>query len=765
MIMCLYELLYSIPLLILILDIVISYVFPYIAFMDTTSINSLIPLADTGITYNIILYIISILLLVILTVGKNTNKKMRGIIWGFPIFVAASVFGICILKNELSIIMYYEEFGVLLTLVIITYLLTLGLISKTLVRRVGLLLVVTNLIVMDIYQIHISRVEFAIAVFYLLIILADEIQYRWKKSGYTDRKIHLICVAPLMLAICIFIYFIPVSNKPMNWDFAINAWNKVIYEMNKISGKLFHLQDEYTEVGFSEDGNIKGGIVSNEDKDVLLLTCGKNCGNAIYLSGKSFDKFDGRGWTNSDISENNNNFSNSRMLDTLETQTAILKFDPNYTRDYISNSEIQIEYRLYNTKYIFVPEKFIIDKNFLLNMQYEESSKGMLSKGKLNFGDKYRISYYRMNLTSDLFTRLVNKSSEITEEDWNVVLEKNRIASESNYSYEKYQEYVDSIYSIYGNDVVISNELRDELNSIWSTENTDYEKMRLLEQYFKSFKYTLAPEVLPNSINDETDFLDYFMLNKKEGYCVHFATAFVLIARAEGIPARYVQGYYVPRDGSIITIKSSMAHAWPELYFENVGWISFDPAPGFNGDLGWSLVNRSNDGEKVITDETPGETLDYENNFENSFEDKETTDDNKIINYYVMLKLVLYILITFAVFAVIMYFLNLQHQKKIYKRLSMLEKLKYISTQNLFMLKKYGLGIKPGETLTEYQERISNQITPKGIEFISGYEISLYSKIDENKPEGNKEIEQFLKIAIESQTILKSELKKKVIKK
>jgi len=71
-------------------------------------------------------------------------------------------------------------------------------------------------------------------------------------------------------------------------------------------------------------------------------------------------------------------------------------------------------------------------------------------------------------------------------------------------------------------------------------------------------------------------------LESKEGYCTHFATAFTLLARSQGIPARYVHGYSVPMQGKKeVTVTSAMAHAWPEAYIDNVGWIPFEPTPGY----------------------------------------------------------------------------------------------------------------------------------------------------------------------------------------
>ncbi len=67
----------------------------------------------------------------------------------------------------------------------------------------------------------------------------------------------------------------------------------------------------------------------------------------------------------------------------------------------------------------------------------------------------------------------------------------------------------------------------------------------------------------------------------KRGYCVQFATAMIMLARAQGIPARMAIGFLPgTRDGESWLVKASDAHAWPELYFQGYGWLRFEPTPG-----------------------------------------------------------------------------------------------------------------------------------------------------------------------------------------
>ena len=119
--------------------------------------------------------------------------------------------------------------------------------------------------------------------------------------------------------------------------------------------------------------------------------------------------------------------------------------------------------------------------------------------------------------------------------------------------------------------------------TVTASATNDYERMRLLESYLReNFAYTLTPGASPQNL----DFVDHFLFDIRQGYCVHFATAFVTMARSLGMPTRYVEGFLVhvasatPRnDEGFLDVLNNMAHAWAEVYFEGAGWVRFEPTP------------------------------------------------------------------------------------------------------------------------------------------------------------------------------------------
>lgn len=110
--------------------------------------------------------------------------------------------------------------------------------------------------------------------------------------------------------------------------------------------------------------------------------------------------------------------------------------------------------------------------------------------------------------------------------------------------------------------------------------DTLFARATAIERYLRTFPYDLTVSAPPEDI---TDVADYFLFDLQRGYCDYYATAFVVLARAAGIPARFVTGF---TNGSwsqteqVWTVAEADAHSWPEVYFPEVGWIPFEPTAG-----------------------------------------------------------------------------------------------------------------------------------------------------------------------------------------
>lgn len=89
----------------------------------------------------------------------------------------------------------------------------------------------------------------------------------------------------------------------------------------------------------------------------------------------------------------------------------------------------------------------------------------------------------------------------------------------------------------------------------------------------RGFSYTLSPGKLPDQ-----DRMDTFLFDTKRGYCEHYASAFTLLMRAAGVPARIVTGYQGGEvNGDYLLVRQADAHAWSEIWVKGKGWLRVDP--------------------------------------------------------------------------------------------------------------------------------------------------------------------------------------------
>lgn len=107
-----------------------------------------------------------------------------------------------------------------------------------------------------------------------------------------------------------------------------------------------------------------------------------------------------------------------------------------------------------------------------------------------------------------------------------------------------------------------------------------YAAAQAIESYLRGFTYDLDAPRPPQGV---ADVADYFLFDLQRGYCDYYATAFVVLARLAGLPARFATGF-APGAWDVTTgywiVTDGEAHSWPEVYLPQAGWIPFEPTAG-----------------------------------------------------------------------------------------------------------------------------------------------------------------------------------------
>lgn len=196
------------------------------------------------------------------------------------------------------------------------------------------------------------------------------------------------------------------------------------------------------------------------------------------------------------------------------------------------------------------------------------------------------VPYYAYEYEKDYETDIKTKYSNKSRYDFSVIegnvndfmsIEDNRIYSSS---YEnQYGAYVKEHYlNVDPQMEAFFNKLIDDAGIDRNSKSliTDVaEYIQNAAEYNKQF----AP------FPENEDPVIYFLTEAKEGICQHFASAATLMYRVLGIPARYTMGYMVNcTANSWYAVTSEMAHAWPEVYIDDIGWVAIEVTASMSGD-------------------------------------------------------------------------------------------------------------------------------------------------------------------------------------
>jgi hypothetical protein len=145
----------------------------------------------------------------------------------------------------------------------------------------------------------------------------------------------------------------------------------------------------------------------------------------------------------------------------------------------------------------------------------------------------------------------------------------------------------------------------------------DYDRLIAMQRWFRGgeFRYSLDAPVEDGFDGSGAEAVARF-LEVREGYCIHFASAFALMARSLHMPTRIVVGYlpgvattdFTEGSGTVYSVSSSLLHAWPEVYFDNIGWVQFEPTAGLGVPTAYAPASSLPGDPDDPANATPGAT-------------------------------------------------------------------------------------------------------------------------------------------------------------
>ncbi|MDR1961784.1 MAG: hypothetical protein LBQ16_05820 [Gracilibacteraceae bacterium] len=195
---------------------------------------------------------------------------------------------------------------------------------------------------------------------------------------------------------------------------------------------------------------------------------------------------------------------------------------------------------------------------------------------------QYSLSYYRQNPASDAaleYLSGLNYAALLDDMD-RVFTRAGRVSALAAVrSFKEEWENAEAFYRM--TPYPVPERAAELAGSLTQGLKTDYEKAAALVRYFHESGYVYDLDYTPPSAH-RTD-VEYFIFDSRRGICADYATAMTLMARAAGLNARYVEGFFSPPPdaGGLARVTTGSAHAYVEVFLPGYGWTVFEPTVSY----------------------------------------------------------------------------------------------------------------------------------------------------------------------------------------
>ncbi len=562
------------------------------------------------------------------------------------------------------------------------------------------------------------------ALWYVILNYIEWTKVNWKKERSRDMKSYMLWILPFCVIYLLILSFMPFPKKPYDWKFVKTAYKNIKESVTALAEDITNGNREGFNLnfaGFSDDKGAINGDIQDSKIQMMTVKGEDTLKTNVYLTGKIYDTFNGKKW-----SAKAGETPGEQMMDSFETLYAIRRYEGE-SYELMTKSKINVEYRFLHSGYLFAPVKtlkIVSDKRFKQNTDIQ-------FKRKQGYGTTYSVNFMQLNLDQPELYEYMESDIPEKENAWSKIMAEyyDDRARKDRPTLDDLQKHRDHIYETYVGDVILSEEGQAELNRMTEGCESQIDKLKAIERELSSYTYTKTPGAVPSDVKTDADFVDY-ILEKKEGYCSYYATVFVLLARAEGIPARYVEGFSVKtKSDQEVMVETSDAHAWPEVYIDGFGWVPFEPTPGY-GELRytpWAI------GGKEYTD-TAGKQYEYKPNtvHQQNLEEREKKRLEKqqrdMQNMQRLADISKKVMLIVMVLLILFFLMEKMVRRYRYRHMSREEQFCVEVKKNLWLLKKLHIEREEQETLQELKNHSEKEIPGVSVRFLNSFEAYLYGK-------------------------------------
>lgn len=672
------------------------------------------------------------------------RKKLREKKFPFDLLVTGIIASILILfwirgglmEYGLELIRYWQEFSIYGKLnlfyawpaLFLLFLAGNGIYSVLCKRRLGKVLlcagILTALIAGTIMQISWSVLSVAALLYVGLKLGFDEyLQWNQQTKNAPGKDKMILLLAALLLVVAL-----PNREDPISWERVSEIWKETSENVNELLGSLVYGGTEsdfgVESIGFSDqDDSFWGKIVHGEDRKMMTITANSHLGTEkTYFLGTIWDHYEENSWskqTAESETEPNTDLSYDFELQEKLYYLYQSKLPSNQDTFFGQKTNYTLEYKGLRTQTVFLPQNCLeieLQKNqgelcssgdnTIFSKNQKKESRYETTGFQMNLKNEELIAYLRKSTTDTSLQKDVTESDTLFQECVKALaLNEEQIQTVTSADMEKkIKTYEEKVWQ---QDLVLPKTIPEEVyelaDKITRDCDNDYDKMQAIVQYLKEdggYSYTFSPEEAPKGEEEAA----YFLLDSKQGYCSHFASATAILCRCEGIPARYVEGAVVSYQDDVreINIYGKDAHAWTQVYLKGFGWYAVDATPGYSTEEG--------NFKRVKLHHTEGGAIEIPGG--NTPESQIVARKKTVKDKFSWKRVVVYTGMTAAtsgVLVVLFFLLRMFVQKYWYHHSNNREKCEWCMQRILLHRKARSTGMLKGETLREYSLRVEQE--------------------------------------------------------
>ena len=432
----------------------------------------------------------------------------------------------------------------------------------------------------------------------VILLLLKEITalYGWRFS---------VQLLPLLLSASIVIALFPVSDTPFDWSFVLRAGESVADFVNHVARDVryfFSSPDGASGLvtGYGGRGNLSGALYDS-DLEELYVSRKSSRGN-LYLKGQEFGALEGEQWKDAEPSEQPYGLWYTDFLNALIAGG----ISEGKASTFAELRETELTYGYLKTRDVIRPANLLILDT---DAEIAEPFNAFDYRNVQGKQYRYRVRFLDLDYANPYLTELLENPPQAEPAPYDQLAKLSSayflVNLERVCTREEYEAYVsqkarrpaDSYPAEVQEDALavsgVTERVKELAAAITEGCDSDFAKGKAIETFLRSYPYSTDTD-----LRDNESFIDEFLFETKQGYCVHYASAMVMLLRLNHSPARLVEGYCCDysyqNPNRSFTVYGSSAHVWPEAYLSGFGWVRFEPTATMPSaeSMGWGLRVR-----------------------------------------------------------------------------------------------------------------------------------------------------------------------------